>query len=101
MNVNYYDEINKKLSHNNFESYTTSESLKQKNKDTVELVKEAFIEELKKRNLSYNKEVVDIYPTCIKVEKETLEYPYYREAVDTTRTRIKKDYGIDLGLYSF
>jgi len=101
MNTEKYDEITDKLSNQLFESYTDSMSTKKKEGQTVEIVKNVFIEELQKRNIRYDKEVVDIYPHCLKVDKETMEYPLYREAIEATRKKVKDDFGIDLELYAF
>lgn len=93
MNVEYYNAISDKLS----ESTTTTK----KDTNTVNIVKDVFTEELNKRNIKYNKDVVDIYPHCLKVEKETLDFPHYRDAVEATRQKMREDYGIELDLFSF
>lgn len=101
MNEERYDEIADNLSNQLFESYTDSMDTKKKKEQTVAIVKDAFTEELRKRKIQYDKEVVDVYPHCIKVEKETMEYPLYREAIEATRKKMKDDFGIDLKLYAF
>lgn len=93
MNKEKYDVISRKLLESNA-------SVK-KDEETVILTKEYFQGELAKRNIRYNKDVVDIYPHCIKVEKETMDYPVFRDAIEATRDKMKEDYNIDLELYSF
>ncbi len=94
MNEEKYNVISSKLSEAN-------DAGRKKDEDTVTLTKEYLQEELTKRNIKYNKDVVDVYPHCIKVEKETLDFPMYREAIEATRTKMKEDYDIDLELYAF
>jgi len=101
MNNDRFDEINEAISSPNFGSYTESAEERHKKMKTVELVKEALTEELQKRKIAFSDDVIDVYPTCIKVEKETLEYPMYREAVDAVIERVEQEYGIKMELYSF
>lgn len=93
MNEEKYDVISRKLSESN--------AGMKKDEETVVLAREYLQGELTKRNIRYNKDVVDIYPHCIKVEKETMDYPMYRAAIEATRDKMKEDFNIDLELYSF
>lgn len=83
-----------------FESDTDVPSVRQKKEWQYEQVKRAVEEEISNRKLVIEKDVVDIYPNCIKIEKETYEYPLFREAFDAAVEKLKEK-GIEIQIYTF
>lgn len=101
MDEKKFNSISEALDTRFFESYTDGEATRKKKRENIEIAKRIVEEELVNRRISFDKDVIDVYPTCIKVEKETLDFPLFREAVDSARKRLQGEYGIAMELYSF
>jgi len=82
-----------------FESYTDTAEVKKKKEWQYNEIKKCLKEELDKRKL-HLQDVIDVYPHCIKVEKETYEFPIYREAFDAVVRKLKEK-GIEISIYTF
>jgi len=82
-----------------FESYTDTEKAKKIKEQQYQEVRKCLESEFAARKL-YLEDVVDVYPHCIKVEKETYEFPVYREAFDTVVKKLKEK-GIEISIYTF
>jgi len=73
--------------------------LKEKESRSI-VIKEHIKKALEKRKMKYDSEVIDVYPTCVKVEKEFFEFPINRAALEEAKKELA-ELGIDIIYYTF
>jgi len=73
--------------------------LKEKEAKSI-IIKEHIKKALEKRKMTYDPEVIDVYPTCVKVEKEFFEFPLNREALEEAKKELL-DIGIKIDYFTF